>query len=369
MMAYENNKMNNAPFADATFNSFEPNQLDGKLDTSCNLPMGGGLPAFLQQFNNCSTQQQQMNNLANLQMQMNARSNGFNNNLNNCMNNMQPTPMTMNNFPQTTLMNSMAMQQPFFQASFQQQQQQQQPRGIPNFISFNIDASANCNPTKPFLASYEPTVSSADVQKHLFANCNLEPVPMKEKAVVDLPKSCNNISEHTQTTTSSSLPPRTSISKSKRLLPADFEPCGNYVICGNKRKYFESKGNIRFREVCKLFLQEYVQAPTKIEKSAVVTKVMNILRKDCPEGAFVSPQGGRWYAVSERTAREKVGTYFRDCLSDSYKSSAKNKIARRKIIKKAGAASANNSESNFSDDASLESISFYDVDDLTPVPL
>lgn len=362
MMAYENNNhLNNAPFVDC-FDPFEQTNIEGKLAAANMNGLAAQLqPGYIQQCNNnVNHAQQQMNNLANLQMQMNSQVN-FNNNMNNTMNNMHNT---MNGFQATTLMNSMVMQQPFFQTNFQQQQQ---ARNVPSFISFQNDNGMHALTPKPLL---EPTgtlgVPSIINTNKVFGN--LEPLPVVEKS-----QQVTTNDPIKAPSASLSYLPR-SISKSKRLLPVDFQPCGNYVICGNKRKFFESKGNIRFRNVCKLFLQEYVQAPTKIEKSAVVTKVMNILREDCPEGAFVSPQGGRWYAVSERTAREKVGTFFRDCLSDSYKSSAKNKIARRKIIKKANAHSANNSsrdhsESNHSDDGSLGSISFYDVDDLTPVPL
>jgi hypothetical protein len=224
-----------------------------------------------------------------------------------------------------------------------------------------------------------------------------------------------------------------SISKVKTLLPVDYKPSTRSIICGNKRKYFESEGNRHFRKVCKQFLNEYMNAPTKVEKTNVVTKVMNILREDCPDSdaTFVTPQGGRWYAVSERTAREKVGTFFRDCLADSYKSSAKNKIAKRKTSKTSSISSNNsatsgstastskrrssyadyqnqqqtmqmipsfvleqpvlkrestfsileqafmaadkntesNNNSNGDEDDSIGSVSFFDVDDFTPVPL
>ena len=142
--------------------------------------------------------------------------------------------------------------------------------------------------------------------------------------------------------------------KNKRLLPAGYQPTDRTVICANKRKYFESKGNVRFRLVCNLHLKEYTAAPTKIEKSNVVSKVLKIFRDECPDhgdAAFVSPasksslDGGvmRWYAVAERTAREKVGTYFRDCLADKYQSSAKNKIAKRKLVKRDSSPGENSS--------------------------
>ena len=120
------------------------------------------------------------------------------------------------------------------------------------------------------------------------------------------------------------------IDKSKTLLPADFEPTGYTIICGNKRQYFNSVGNRRLRVLVKNFIPQYNQANGKLEKSFIVTKVMNIIREACPVGGFVALENGRWWQVSERTSREKVGSYFRDCLAGKYKSSAQNKIARRK---------------------------------------
>lgn len=74
-----------------------------------------------------------------------------------------------------------------------------------------------------------------------------------------------------------------------------------------------------------------MNAPTKHEKSNVVTKVMRILHETCPIGAFVTLEKGRWWEISHRSSREKVGTFFRDCLADKYKSSSKNKVAQRKM--------------------------------------
>jgi hypothetical protein len=122
-----------------------------------------------------------------------------------------------------------------------------------------------------------------------------------------------------------------STDKTKVPLPADFQPTEFSVICGNKRKFFNSPGNRHFRFVCKMFVNEFGTATTKQEKSMAVSKVMNLIREACPVGAFIAFEKGCWWEVSERTAREKVGTYFRDCLADTYKSSSKNKIAQRRF--------------------------------------
>lgn len=118
--------------------------------------------------------------------------------------------------------------------------------------------------------------------------------------------------------------------KTKKLLPIDFEPTDYSVICGNKQVFFNSHGNRRFRVICQTYLSEYLNAGSKHEKSIVVTKVVRTLRDACPVGAFVAFEKGRWWEVSDRASREKVGTFLRDCLADNYKSSSKNKIAQRR---------------------------------------
>jgi len=125
-----------------------------------------------------------------------------------------------------------------------------------------------------------------------------------------------------------------SADKTKTSLPDDFEPSDHSVICGNKRQFFNSKGNRRFRVTCQKYVTEFTNALTKNDKSMVVTKVLDQIRSDCPVGAFVSFENGKWWEVSERAAREKIGTFFRDCAGETYRSSAKNKIAQRRTKRK-----------------------------------
>jgi hypothetical protein len=120
------------------------------------------------------------------------------------------------------------------------------------------------------------------------------------------------------------------IDKSKVLLPIDYVPSEYSIICGNKRNYFNSPGNCRLRVIVQSCIVQYGQADGKLEKGRIVSNVMNMIRDACPVGAFVAFENNRWWQVSERTSREKVGSYFRDCLGNKYASSAKNKIARRK---------------------------------------
>lgn len=113
-------------------------------------------------------------------------------------------------------------------------------------------------------------------------------------------------------------------------LPADFVPNPYSVICGlNTREVLQSTGNTRFKLTVSMFMNEYEAAKGKAAKSAIVTRVMAIIREASPEGTFIKYKNGRWYEISERGAREKVGAMFRDCLHTKYKSSHKSKTAKK----------------------------------------
>lgn len=118
--------------------------------------------------------------------------------------------------------------------------------------------------------------------------------------------------------------------KIKTPLPMDFQPGAYTVLCGRSRECFEWEGNRRFRALCELHKQDYQDAPGKLEKSRIVTKIMKAIRQASPVGAFVAFENGRYYEVSQRTAREKVGGFFRDSLHTVYRSSAKAKLARKR---------------------------------------
>jgi hypothetical protein len=425
MMMEYNDRLNNAPFGRDNFGLVDPCQLEGKLDSpSTDAAVARLQPAFMQQhfnggfFNNtnsnCNSNSNNMNqglHLAKMQplnfQPMDTLSNsaigmaniGTSNQCasdNNIMMNMHNNRIMSTN-----------VQQPFFDgatnfapfasssASNTIQRSQQFLNGIPTFATtYSNPALMVSNQREDPLPPSPPLSAPSIVNLDAILDDDSEPTPFcptwEAKKTAERRK--NHVSGSQGLGQSSSCRSLPSLNKAKRLLPTEWVPTSTSVICGNKRKYFESEGNTRFRNVCSNFTHDYATAPNKVEKSAVVSQVMNILRQDCSDGiCFVSPHGDRWYAVSERTAREKVGTYLRDCLSGHYLSSAKNKIARRKMTKKelaavatsssgsnqylmattaaAAPSSQNNSKEDDPDDGSLESIRFYDVDDLTPIVL
>eukprot|EP00980_Cylindrotheca_fusiformis_P014057 scaffold3670_cov124-Cylindrotheca_fusiformis.AAC.33 len=117
-------------------------------------------------------------------------------------------------------------------------------------------------------------------------------------------------------------------------LPTDFEPQPNSVRIGRGKACSGATGNRRLQVLASSFVDDYRKASTTIEKSVVVTEIVDSVREACPVGAFVRYQDSKWWEVGDFTARLKVGSILRDLLSDKYRSSSKSRSARRKKPKK-----------------------------------
>jgi hypothetical protein len=89
-------------------------------------------------------------------------------------------------------------------------------------------------------------------------------------------------------------------------------------------------GNRRLRVIIGTFLEQYSKALSRIEKSTIVSTIVDIVQDACPVGAFVKFEDGQWWEVGDFAARERVGSMLRDSLHDQYKSSSKAKLARRR---------------------------------------
>jgi hypothetical protein len=83
-----------------------------------------------------------------------------------------------------------------------------------------------------------------------------------------------------------------------------------------------------------------VDAKSKAVKSSIVTNVYSSIQETCFReqgvivGAFLRYDHGFYTIASESAAREKISATFRDCLSNKYKSSSKNKVAKRRLANK-----------------------------------
>lgn len=117
---------------------------------------------------------------------------------------------------------------------------------------------------------------------------------------------------------------------SMRFLPDGYEPGEHDVLCGRGRKCFNHPGNVKFREIVQSFLPQYSKAMTKLEKSYILSDVVEKVRKNSGIGGFIKKnEDGRWYEVGDFLAREKTSQAFRDVLHDKYKSSNTSKKKRR----------------------------------------
>jgi hypothetical protein len=103
----------------------------------------------------------------------------------------------------------------------------------------------------------------------------------------------------------------------KRYLPAGFKPSATDVVCGKGKECFNHPGNKRFRDVIDANLNRYQSASNKMEKSAIVNEIVDLIRKDCSyNGGFVRPEtySSRWFEIGDDAAREKVGQVIRDAM-------------------------------------------------------
>jgi hypothetical protein len=116
------------------------------------------------------------------------------------------------------------------------------------------------------------------------------------------------------------------------------EPSFYTVVIGKGKIPRIAPGNTNLRLLVKNKLQEYANAnKSKIGKSCIVTDIYYNIQESCEqEGgpAFLRYDGHSYTVVGEPVARERITSAFRDSLSDCYKSSSKNKVAKRRIANK-----------------------------------
>jgi hypothetical protein len=116
-------------------------------------------------------------------------------------------------------------------------------------------------------------------------------------------------------------------------LDAAYSLSNHDVICGRGKVCFNHPGNQKLRELVASSLKIYSQAACKVEKSIIVSNIVDVIRRGSPNGGFVKqdPSGHYWLEVGDRLAREKVGQTLRDALSTQYRSSRGAKNMRRKM--------------------------------------
>jgi hypothetical protein len=139
------------------------------------------------------------------------------------------------------------------------------------------------------------------------------------------------------------------------------------VIMGRGKEATNAIGNRRLQILVETQLGNYLKAKSRREKSFVVAHVLETVQGACPEGGFVKFDGRNWWEVDDNSAREKIGSMFRDRLHDQYKSSTKAKMARIREIK-AQERSEKDLDSSTGGDETNSSSSSATID-VEPLPL
>lgn len=96
-------------------------------------------------------------------------------------------------------------------------------------------------------------------------------------------------------------------------LPHGFVTGPKHVICSRGRDAMEHPGNKRFRVLIDIHLAAYKSAPTKIEKTVVVSTIFESIQEASPHGGFVRKIGGKWQRAKPSFAREKIGQRYVSC--------------------------------------------------------
>lgn len=118
-------------------------------------------------------------------------------------------------------------------------------------------------------------------------------------------------------------------------LDENFKPSENDVICARGKEVYNHEGNRRFRTLVKKHLNTYSSCVTKMQKSRLVNYIVGTVREASPNGGFIKKIDERWYAVTDRHAREKTGQTMRDLLHTRYSSSTKAKARNRQQLREA----------------------------------
>ena len=98
-------------------------------------------------------------------------------------------------------------------------------------------------------------------------------------------------------------------------LPSNYEIGPNDVVCGRGKGSYNRPGNKKFRALVQEHVREYMKAKTKLDKSMVLSSIVERVR-DQNGGRFVKRRrNGEWYEIGDDQAREKVGHAIREAIA------------------------------------------------------
>ena len=118
------------------------------------------------------------------------------------------------------------------------------------------------------------------------------------------------------------------------------QPTPSTVVIGKGSIPRRAPGNKKLAAIIQQKIPAYVNATSKIVKTSIVSDIYFAVEDACArEGnspPFLRWDGSGYRFCNEIAAREKITSSFRDVLHHKYKSSSKQKIAKRRIQNKKG---------------------------------
>ena len=130
--------------------------------------------------------------------------------------------------------------------------------------------------------------------------------------------SSNQSSEDLQSLKEPKQDDKTKSPKDKSLRPYD-------IIIGRGRKHENNTGNARFRVTIRLNLKQYLEAPTRQDKTIVILSTYHMLRDDIGARFVKLTEDGQYVPCDERESRDKVAHAFRDLAAQHSKKNKKSK--------------------------------------------
>jgi hypothetical protein len=115
------------------------------------------------------------------------------------------------------------------------------------------------------------------------------------------------------------------------LLPRNYAPSNNDILCGRGKLYSKHPGNSKFSSVIRGSLQRYVDAPKRVDKSIVVASILIGLQEMGHRFVKHDKSTNQWFMLGDEPSHEKTGHAIRDLLK-SIRSQKEGKKTRTNIV-------------------------------------
>jgi hypothetical protein len=108
-----------------------------------------------------------------------------------------------------------------------------------------------------------------------------------------------------------------------QLLPLSFKPNDVDILCGRGKVCSNRRGNKYYTTVTQNYIQDYIRATTRLQKSIVVSNVLKEVTKSGGRFIKVDKSTKRWYQMTPEQAHDKTGHSIRDFIRQQEKENAK----------------------------------------------